>query len=46
MSTPVCGPLAGPRLSQAQQLKEPVDAGINSESLRAGTRCGWDSRAP
>lgn len=43
---PVAGYFAGPRLSQAQQLKEPVDAGINSESLSAGTRGGWDSRAP
>jgi hypothetical protein len=36
------GYFAGPRLSPAQQLKEPVDAGINSEpsalvSAAAGT---------
>jgi hypothetical protein len=42
----VVGHFAGPRRSQVQQLKEPVDAGINSESLSAGTRGGWDSRAP
>jgi hypothetical protein len=37
---------SGPRLSQAQQIRERNGGGIKPNALEISRPCGWDSRAP